>query len=379
MDTSKAGKQAGILIVDDDAANVLAMKEVLATLGSRLVTAHSGEEALRHVLEEDFAAILLDVRMPGIDGFTTAQLIRERKRSRHTPIIFMTATSEDFAGMFRGYRAGGVDYIVKPIVPEVLRSKLAVFIGLHDMNRMLSAELAERALTEQRLRASEEKLRALALHLQTVREDERIRIAREVHDDLGQGLTGLKFDIASFTRNYDTDDAATRGEKAAVLNATIDRIINAVRRISSGLRPEVLDEIGLAAAFEWQAREFSKRTGIRCQLNLSPQFSEPDKERATALFRIFQELLTNVARHANATKVTATLDSNPTAITLVVTDNGRGIRDEEIESRRSLGFLGLRERVLAFGGTVEATGQEGKGTCVAVTVPVSAQQPVFHA
>ena len=379
MDTNRPGRQASILIVDDDAANVLAMKEVLGTLGSRLVTANSGEEALRHVLEEDFAAILLDVRMPGIDGFTTAKLIRDRKRSRHTPIIFMTAAQEDFASMFRGYRAGGVDYIVKPIVPEVLRSKLSVFIGLHDMNRMLSAELAERALTEQRLRASEEKLRALASHLQSVREEERIRIAREVHDDLGQGLTGLKFDIASFTRNYDTDAPATRAEKASVLSATIDRIINAVRRISSGLRPEVLDEIGLAAAFEWQAREFSKRTGIRCQLNIAPQFSEPDKERATALFRILQELLTNVARHANATKVTATLDSNPTAITLVVTDNGRGIRDEEIESRRSLGFLGLRERVLAFGGTVEATGQDGKGTCVAVTVPVSAQQPVFHA
>ncbi len=374
-----AFKQASILIVDDDPANVLAMKEVLATLGSKLVTATSGEQALRNVLDEDFAAILLDVRMPGIDGFTTAKLIRERKRSRHTPIIFMTATQEDLVGMFRSYRAGGVDYIVKPIVPEVLRSKVAVFIGLHDMNRMLSAELAERALTEQRLRASEEKLRALAAHLQSVREEERIRIAREVHDDLGQGLTGLKFDIASFARNYETDALATRAEKASVLSASIDRIINAVRRISSGLRPEVLDEIGLAAAFEWQAREFSKRTGIRCQLNIAPQFSEPDKERATALFRIFQELLTNVARHANATKVTATLDSNSSAITLVVTDNGRGIRDEEIESRRSLGFLGLRERVLAFGGTVEATGQEGKGTCIAVTVPVSARQPVFHA
>jgi len=374
-----AFRQASILIVDDDAANMLAMKEILTTLGSRLVTATSGEQALRHVLDEDFAAILLDVRMPGIDGFTTAKLIRERKRSRHTPIIFMTAAQEDLASMFRGYRAGGVDYIVKPIVPEVLRSKLSVFIGLHDMNRMLSAELAERALSEQRLRTSEEKLRALALHLQSVREEERIRIAREVHDDLGQALTGLKFDIALFTRNYANEPAQARAEKAAALNATIDRLINAVRRISSGLRPEVLDEIGLAAALEWQAREFQKRTGTRIQLNIAPEFREPDKERATALFRIFQELLTNVARHANATRVTATLDSSPSALTLVVSDNGRGIRDEEIESRRSLGFLGLRERVLAFGGTVEATGQEGKGTCVAVTVPVAVQQPVFHA
>src|SRR5438046_7585567 len=234
-------KQASILIVDDDPANVLAMKEVLATLGSKLVTANSGEQALRHVLDEDFAAILLDVRMPGIDGFTTAKLIRERKRSRHTPIIFMTAAQEDLQSMFRGYRAGAVDYIVKPIIPDVLRSKLAVFVGLHDMNRMLSAELAERALTEQRLRASEENLRALAGHLQSVREEERIHIAREIHDELGQALTGLKFDLNSFAKSFEADTPAARAERQKVLGQAIDRIINSVRRISSGLRPEVLD------------------------------------------------------------------------------------------------------------------------------------------
>jgi CheY-like chemotaxis protein len=131
-------------------------------VGARIVTATSGEEALRCVLDDDFAAILMDVRMPGIDGFTTARMIRERKRSRYTPIIFLTAASEDFSQMFKGYEAGAVDYIAKPVIPEVLRTKLAVFVGLHDMNRMLSAELAERALTEQRLRGSEENLRALA-------------------------------------------------------------------------------------------------------------------------------------------------------------------------------------------------------------------------
>ena len=164
--------QASILIVDDDPASRVAMREVLSNLGSRLVIADSGEQALRHVLEEDFAAILMDVRMPGIDGFTTARMIRERKRSRYTPIIFLTAAQEDLASMFRGYRAGAVDFIVKPAMPEVLRSKLSVFVGLHDMNRMLNAELAERALTEQRLRASEENLRALAAHLQSVREED---------------------------------------------------------------------------------------------------------------------------------------------------------------------------------------------------------------
>ena len=371
--------QAPILIVDDDPTSLLAMQEVLRTLGSPLVTAGSGEEALRHVLDEDFAAILMDVRMPGIDGFTTASMIRERKRSRYTPIIFLTAAAEDMSNMFKGYRAGAVDFITKPVIPDVLRSKLSVFVGLHDMNRMLNAELAERALSEQRLRASEENLRALAGHLQSVREEERIHIAREIHDELGQALTGLKFDLASFAKNFEADDAGARAGKQHGLGIAIDRIINSVRRIASGLRPEVLDEIGLAAAFEWQAREFQRRTGIRCLVAIEPNFVDPDKERSTALFRIFQELLTNVARHANATRVNVSLIEGRSALALSVEDNGRGIRDNEIESPRSLGFLGLRERVLAFGGMIEVKGDEGKGTRVSVSIPITAQQQVFHA
>jgi len=371
--------QAPILIVDDDPASLMAMREVLKSLGSPLVTAHSGEEALRCVLDDDFAAILMDVRMPGIDGFTTASMIRERKRSRYTPIIFLTASGEDMSTMFKGYRAGAVDFITKPVIPDVLRSKLSIFVGLHDMNRMLNAELAERALTEQRLRASEENLRALAGHLQSVREEERIHIAREIHDELGQALTGLKFDLASFARNYEADDTRIRADKQHSLAIAIDRIINSVRRIASGLRPEVLDEIGLAAAFEWQAREFQRRTGIRCLVAIDPNFFDPDKERSTALFRIFQELLTNVARHANATRVNVALVEGPGALALSVEDNGRGIKDNEIESPRSLGFLGLRERVLAFGGMIEVKGDEGKGTKVAVSIPVTTQQQVYHA
>jgi signal transduction histidine kinase len=370
---------ASVLVVDDDASNRLAIQTSIANLGARVVMAASGEEALRRVLEDDFAAILMDVRMPGIDGFTTSTMIRERNRSRHTPIIFMTAAIEDMSSMFRGYRAGAVDFLVKPIIPDVLRSKLAVFIGLHDMNRMLSAELAERALSEQRLLASEENLRALAAHLQSVREEERIHIAREIHDELGQALTGLKFDIASFAKSFDAADAKARVEKQHGVGIAIDRIINSVRRIASGLRPEVLDEIGLAAAFEWQSREFQRRTGIRCLVEIDPNFVDPDKERSTALFRIFQELLTNVARHANATRVNASLADDGNALTLSVEDNGRGIRDNEIESPRSLGFLGLRERVLAVGGMIEVKGDEGKGTRVSVSIPVTIQQQVYHA
>ena len=371
--------QASILIVDDDPTSLGLLQEILASQGARLVTASSGEEALRKVLDDDFAAILMDVRMPGIDGFTTASMIRERKRSRYTPIIFVTAHAEDLQTMFKSYRAGAVDFITKPVIPDVLRSKLAVFVGLHDMNRMLNAELAERSLTEQRLRTSEENLRALASHLQSVREEERIHIAREIHDELGQALTGLKFELNTFAKSYESDDTATRQEKQLAMNVAIDRIINSVRRIASGLRPEVLDEIGLAAAYEWQAREFQRRTGIRCHVAIPAQFTDPDKERSTALFRIFQELITNVARHANATRVNVTLGEGDSALALCVEDNGRGIREDEFQSPRSLGFLGLRERVLAFGGSIDVKGDEGKGTRVCVSIPVAVHQPVFHA
>jgi signal transduction histidine kinase len=149
-----------------------------------------------------------------------------------------------------------------------------------------------------------------------------------------------------------------------------------VRRISSGLRPEVLDEIGLAAALEWQAREFQRRTGIRCHVEVPPSLDDPGQDRSTAVFRIFQELLTNVARHANATRVNAALSDGETALALSVEDNGRGIRNDEIESPRSLGFLGLRERVLAFGGTIDVRGEEGRGTKVSVSIPITARQPV---
>jgi signal transduction histidine kinase len=370
---------ASVLIVDDDFSSLMAMRELLQTLGARLITANSGEEALRKVLDEDFAAILLDVHMPGIDGFTTAKLIRERKRSRYTPIIFLTAASpEDLATMFRGYQAGAVDYIVKPVIPEILRSKLSVFVGLHDTNRILNAELAERALAEQRLRASEENLRALAAHLQSVREEERTRIARDIHDELGQALTGLKIDLNGMARHSPHEEPEAFQERVRMVSSAIDRIINSVRRIASGLRPEVLDEIGLSAAVEWQAREFQRRTGIRCHVTIEEGFTDPDQERATALFRIFQELLTNVARHANATRVNVSLTDIPQLV-LEIEDNGRGIRDEESGSSRSLGFLGMRERVQPFGGSIEVKGQEGKGTKVSVAIPLSVHQEVFHA
>jgi len=361
--------QASILIVDDDSKSLLALQQLLQSVTQKVVVANSGEEALRCVLKQDFAVILLDARMPGVDGFETARLIRERERSRHTPIIFLTGVYEDVHSVFRGYEAGAVDYIVKPLVPEILKSKISVFVELYIKNAVLIREIADRKLAEEHLRKSEENLRALAAHLQSVREEEWTRIAREIHDELGQSLTGLKMDL-TWVVNRLPGDQRVLAERMKSMFGLIDGTIQSVRKIASRLRPEVLDQLGLTAAIGWHAGDFRKRTGIRCKLSLPSDTLILDHERSTAAFRIFQELLTNVARHANATRIDVAMRVDSGALVLTVEDNGRGIAESAIEDSKSLGLLGMRERVLPFGGAIEIAGARDKGTKVRVCIPL---------
>ena len=359
--------QASVLAVDDDTRSLMALQGLLADMSLRVVTAKSGDEALRCVLRQDFAVILMDARMPGVDGFEAARLIRERERSRHTPIIFLTSAYEDAPSVTRGYEAGAVDYIVKPLRPEVLKSKIAVFVNLYRNNAMLTQEIRERMVAEEHLKASQQSLRALAAHLQSVREEEWTRIAREIHDQMAQALTGLKMDLAWITTRLPKGSRALR-EKAQSMSGLIDATMDSVREIMSQLRPEVLDRLGLAAAISWQAGEFQRRSGIRCNVTLPAAELPVDHERSTALFRIFQELLTNVARHAAATRVDVAIRSEPDELVLTVADNGRGIDGEAANSPKSFGLMGVRERVLPFGGKVEISGVPGQGTAVKVAL-----------
>ena len=352
--TPAAGQsaRAKILLVDDEPKSLYALQQLLAPLGDELLTAPSGEEALKLALKHDFAVILLDVRMPGIDGFETARLIRSRERSSQTPIIFLTAAADEMASMFRGYEVGAVDYLMKPVVPEVLTSKVAVFVELHRKS--------------ERLRESEEKLRRLAAHLVTIREEERAHIAREIHDELGQVLTGLKMEVTWLAKRLKEQPLL---EKTDSICSLIDSTVQTVRKIATGLRPEVLDDMGLVAAVGWQAKEFQKRTGIRCRAKLPPETAKPQIDIATTVFRIFQEILTNVARHSRATRVDIELDISDERVALIVVDNGVGIPDAELNGKKSLGLLGMQERALLFGGEVSLVGTPGHGTRVAVTIP----------
>jgi signal transduction histidine kinase len=365
---SSRPEEASVLAVDDDARSLTALQGLLNDMPVRVVTAKSGEEALRCLLKEDFAVILLDARMPGMDGFEVARLIRERERSRHTPVIFLTGAYEDTPSMTRGYEAGAVDYIVKPLMPEILKSKIAVFVDLYRKTSALVQEIRERTAVEAQLKASEESLRALAAHLQSVREEEWTRIAREFHDQLGQELTALKMDVNWIASRLPRNSRPLR-ERAQAMSDQIDTTMASVRQIVSRLRADVLDHLGLTAALEWQADEFQRRSGIRCNVTLPVEAVQLDPARSTALFRICQELLTNVARHANATRVEVAVQRDNGRVVLAVEDNGRGINGDAAASPKSLGLMGVRERVLPFGGRVDVDGASGRGTLVRVTLP----------
>jgi signal transduction histidine kinase len=351
-EASAASAKAKILVVDDEPKSLYALQELLSSLEQNLMVAQSGEEALKLALKHDFAVILLDVRMPGLDGFETAKLIRGRERSKQTPIIFLTAQADEMNSMFRGYAVGAVDYLMKPVVPEVLKSKVSIFVELH--------------MKSERLRESEDKLRRLAAHLISVREEERAHIAREIHDELGQVLTGIKMEVGWLQKRIKEPVLLEKCDSMAKL---IDSTVQTVRKIATGLRPEMLDDMGLVAAVGWQAKEFQKRTGIRCRAKL-PVEAKYDLEISTCVFRIFQEILTNVARHARATRVDVELSVSEDRFNLEVVDNGVGIADSDLHGRKSLGLLGMQERAMLFGGEVGITGTPGQGTRVSVSIPI---------
>ena len=209
---------ASILVVDDDPATLLALQELLQGMGQNLVLAKSGEEALRHALRNDFAVILMDVRMPGLDGFQTAKLIRGRHRSRHTPIIFITGASDDPGSICRGYEVGAVDYLMKPVMPDVLKSKVSVFVELHRKS--------------ERLKESEDKLRRLAAHLISVREEERAHIARvleAVHAE--ERVAAVVLRGGAQLRVGPLDRTAVLRQRAGMLAQAVQRVADVHREL----------------------------------------------------------------------------------------------------------------------------------------------------
>src|ERR671931_14011 len=233
------------------------------------------------------------------------------------------------------------------------------------VNEDLERRVAERTA---QLEAAYHHLQALSAHLQSVREEEQARISREIHDELGQALTGLKFELSRLAQRLRGHPGGV-SDQATALGAVVDETIHNVRRISTELRPAILDDLGLVDALEWHAEGFEKRTGIKCTVKAPRRRIEVGSDLGIALFRICQEALTNVARHAGATAVRIVLLRNRSHVVLEVHDNGIGIPPAALTSAKSLGFLGMRERTRAFNGELVIRGAPGEGTMLRVKIP----------
>ena len=227
----------------------------------------------------------------------------------------------------------------------------------------------QRLATVAELKESARQLQALAANLESAREEERTRIARELHDQLGQALTAMKFDLAWLTDQLAQKEVSL-AQKVKTVTLQMDAMIKTVRRIATELRPGMLDDLGLAASIEWQARDFEKRTGIVCLVRVPAEDLLLARAHSVALFRIFQEALTNIARHAEAQLIEVTLEAASEVVTLCIQDDGRGIEAREIGGLHALGLLGMRERATRLGGAFDIQGVAGQGTTVTVSIPV---------
>ena len=320
-------------------------------------------------LDGEFDLILSDYHLPAFDGLRALELLKER--GRDVPFIIVSGTiGEDTA--VTAMKRGAADYLLKD---RLARLGQSVTLALEQARLR-----RDRKSADEDLKVANERYRALAARLETIREQERTAIAREIHDMLAQELTLLKIDLVWLAKRLahplDESVRATVVTRVADAITQADTAISTVQRIATELRPVILDSLGLPAAVEWQTEDFARRTGIVCRARAAAGDTRLARDRATAIFRILQESLTNIARHAHASEVEVEFTEAGGVATLTVRDNGAGIGRAQTDDPHSIGLLGMRERALAFGGAVEISGAPGAGTTVIVRLPIESESPV---
>jgi two-component system, NarL family, sensor histidine kinase UhpB len=360
----KAPPVIKILHLEDDPFDADLVKAALNQEGIlfEIVLVRSRSGFMNAIETGSFDIILSDYSLPGFDGQSALALASSEHP--YVPFIFVSGKmGEELA--IETLKSGATDYVLKDRLSRLGPSVKRALNEAH--------ERAERKLAVDELEKSHKQMRDLAAHLQTVREEERLRIAREIHDELGQILTMLKFDM-DYIREKLTADQQAIIEKVESDRQLVKDSINSVKKICNELRPGLLDHLGIEAALEWQAEEFQRRTGIKCALDLPDDRIDVDMDRATALFRVFQEALTNVIKHASATMVEVKLTDQAAGITLDIRDNGVGISEEHLNKTNSFGLLGMRERVRVWNGAVLIKRGENAGTSISIAIPKEAAQ-----
>lgn len=334
-----------------------AMDAVVSTDASqRIVLYNAAAERMFHWSRESILGQPLD------------KLIPRRFRDAHPKHVEdfgregITSRRMQRQSVLAGVRANGEEFPIEASISKHSENGGTVFT-------VIVRDVTERMRADEALRKSQEDLRELGAAAHSIREQEQRRVARELHDELGQALTALKMDVAWLGTHLPEDQNAI-AHKLGAMQAMLDGTVAATRRISADLRPLMLDDLGLIPAAEWLVQNFSERSGIRCKLEIGAPDLELQDPQASALYRILQESLTNVARHARASQVDIRLDRADGAVTLSVRDDGRGFSVNEVRRGKSYGLLGLRERTYLLGGEVRIDSAPGKGTTIEVSVPL---------
>jgi two-component system, NarL family, sensor histidine kinase UhpB len=361
---SHAWTDLRILLVEDNPSDSKLIERELRQSGLSYSTrvVQTEDEFIEELTNFSPQIIIADFTLPHFSALRALELLNQLHLA--TPLILVTGTQSEEAAV-ECLKRGAEDYILKDSLKRLPSALISVL-------EKKEAEQKKKEV-ERQLFLSSRQLRALSARLQSIREEERTRIAREIHDELGQTLTGLRLDIAYLEgklKLYGEIDKDLLQSQFESMISLVDSSIQNVRRIATELRPQVLDDLGLIPALEWQTAEFQSRTKISCTLKTNVEDIQIDPDRSTALFRILQESLTNVARHSNASEVNVELHATGNNLTLTVSDNGKGIAEMNIPSLKSLGLLGMKERAHMLGGMLNIKGRPGHGTIVSVELPI---------
>lgn len=386
-----------LLLVEDDASLRLLLEQLLQRFGHQVFTAADAEAAWELSLNQAFDFAIVDWVLPGMSGLELCQRLRARPGGEYLYLWVITARNrrED---LLEALAAGANDYLAKPIEIPLLEVRVRIAeqqARQFQQRRVAEAALAEhQAVLEQRvqerteelsrliqtlqdeinqrrtaealLESTRDQLRALASRLLSIQEEQQKRISREIHDELGQAMTALKIDLVWLQGQL--AERPDLQQKIQQMVPLISVTIATIQRICAELRPGILDDLGLEAALEWLVQEFSTRSGLNCQLRVTPEELDLPAALATTLFRICQEALTNVLRHAGARSVRLRLERVGADVSLRISDDGKGIDMACIAHPMSLGLMGMRERLLPFNGAVAITGGPGLGTTIQVNV-----------